>query len=86
MPDKVLPYIKILPVLGRFPIDQGWEQQDHVPALVHDRCTTVGAADFAGKFVHACFIGGLIPAEVMVAAGEVDVVFVEDGGPLEGCS
>ena len=28
--------------------------------------------------------GAVIPAEVVVAVGEVDVVLVEDGGPLEG--
>ena len=36
--------------------------------------------------MHACFLGRLVPAEIVVAVGEVDVVFVEDGGPLEGCS
>ena len=36
--------------------------------------------------MHACFLGRLVPAEVVVAVGEVDVVFVEDGGPLKGCS
>ena len=83
---QVLPYIEILPVLGRFPIDQGWEKQDHVAAFVHDWGTTVGAADFAGEFVDACFLRRLVPAEIVVAVGEVDVVFVEDGGPLEGCA
>ena len=36
--------------------------------------------------MHACFLGRLVPAEVVVAVGKVDVVFVEDGGPLEGGS
>lgn len=28
-------------------------------------------------------LGALVPAEIVVAVGEVDVVLVEDGGPLE---
>lgn len=31
------------------------------------------------------FLGWVVPLEVMVAVGEVDVLLVEDGGPLEGC-
>lgn len=31
------------------------------------------------------FVGWVVPFEVVVAVGEVDVFFVEDGGPLEGC-
>lgn len=45
----------------------------------------VAAAHFAGQFVRDGFIGGVVPFEVVVAVGEVDVGFVEDGGPLEGC-
>lgn len=28
----------------------------------------------------------LVPAEIVVAASEVDILFMEDGGPLEWCS
>lgn len=31
------------------------------------------------------FRGWVVPLEVVVAVFEVDVVLVEDGGPLEGC-
>lgn len=75
---------KILPILLILEINQGREQQDHVPALVHDRGAAVRAADLAGQLVHAGLLGGLVPAQVVVAVGEVDVVFVEDGAPLEG--
>lgn len=44
----------------------------------------VAAAHFTGQLVLDGFIGGIVPFEVVVAVGEVDVGFVEDGGPLEG--
>jgi hypothetical protein len=28
--------------------NQGWEEQDHVPALIHDRGSAVCTADLAG--------------------------------------
>ncbi len=30
------------------------------------------------------FLRAFVPTEVMVTVAEVDVLFVEDGGPLEG--
>jgi len=36
--------------------------------------------------VTCCFLGGFVPAEIVVAVGEVYVFFVEDGCPLKGCS
>ena len=74
---KVLPFARVLE------IDQGGEEEDHVATFVHDGRAAVGAGDFAGELVHAGFFGGLVPAEVVVAVGEVNVFFVEDGGPLE---
>jgi len=77
--------IKVFAVLWILEIDQGWEQQDHVPPLVHDGCTTVGAADFAGQLMHGSLLRALVPSEVVDAVSEVNVFFVEDGGPLEWC-
>ncbi len=79
-----IPDVEVLTFLGRFEIDEGGEQEDHVAAFVHDGGAAVGAADLAGQLVDAGFLGALVPAEVVVAVGEVDVVLVEDGGPLEG--
>lgn len=79
-----IPDVEVLAVLGGFEIDEGGEQEDHVAAFVHDGGSAVGAADLAGQLVDAGFLGALVPAEVVVAVGEVDVVLVEDGGPLEG--
>ena len=45
-----------------------------------------GAADLAGQLVLGGFGGWVVPLEVVVVVFEVDVFFVEDGGPLEGCS
>jgi hypothetical protein len=44
-----------------------------------------GAADLARKLVLDGLLGRVVPLEVMVAVGEVDVILVEDSGPLEGC-
>jgi len=65
--------------------DESGEEEDHVSAFVHDRSAAEGAGDFAGKFVFDALIARLVPAEVVDAVGEVDVGFVEDCGPLEGC-
>jgi hypothetical protein len=46
----------------------------------------VGAADFAGELVLDRLLSGVVPLKVVVAIGEVDVILVEDSGPLEGCS
>lgn len=32
------------------------------------------------------FLSGVVPFQIMVTVGEVDVLLVENGGPLEGCS
>jgi hypothetical protein len=65
-------------------VDEGGEDEDHVAPLVHDGRVAVGAADLAGELVLGRLGGGVVPLEVVVAVGEVDVGFVEDGGPLEG--
>jgi hypothetical protein len=64
-------------------LDQGREEQDHVAALVHDGCPAVGAVNLAGKVVLRRLVCRIVPAEIVVATGEVDVFLVEDGGPLE---
>lgn len=78
--------IKIFALLWRLEIDQGWKQQDHVPSFIHDRCTAICTADFARQLVHGSLFGTFVPAEVVDTISEVDVFFVEDGGPLKGCS
>lgn len=67
-------------------VDERGEEQDHVAALVHDGAVAVRAAHFAGQLVLDALRGGVVPLEVVVAVGEVDVLLVEDGRPLEGCS
>lgn len=79
-------YFKVLAFLWRLKVDQSWEQQNHVPPFIHDRCTTVCTADFAGQFMHGSLLGTLVPAKVVDALGEINVLFVENGSPLEGCS
>jgi hypothetical protein len=82
-----IPGSKVPLILIALELDQRREQQNHVPALVHDRTVAEGAANFAGQLVLGGFGGRVVPLEVVVAVFEVDVVFVEDGGPLErrGC-
>ena len=67
-------------------MDESGIEQDHVPPLIHDRCATVGATDFAWELVFGGLLGGVIPGQLVVAFGEVDVFFVEDGGPLKRSS
>lgn len=81
-----LPRREILLVLLALELDERREEQDHVAALVHDGAVAVGAANFARQLVLDGLGGRVVPLQVVVAVFEVDVVLVEDGGPLEGCS
>ena len=76
---------RLAPFRGVDVLDQGREQQDHVAAFVHDGGAAVRTRHFAGQVVRGGLGGRVVPAEVVVAVCEVDVGFVEDGGPLEGC-
>jgi hypothetical protein len=67
-------------------MDQTREQQNHIAALIHDRRMAVRTADLARQLVLDRLLRRVVPLEVVVAVGEVDVVFVEDGRPLKGCS
>lgn len=75
---------KVFFVLFGLEVDQRREEQDHISALVHDRRATIGAANFARELVLGGLLGAVIPAQFMVAVGEVDIFLVEDGGPLKG--
>jgi hypothetical protein len=57
-----------------FEVDEGWEEQDHVAAFVHYGRVAEGAADFARELVLDGFGGWVVPFEVVVAVGEVDVL------------
>lgn len=83
---EFLPDFKVLSILGSLEVDQGREQQDHVSSFVHDGSSAVGTADLARQLVNTSFLRTLIPAQIVMAVCEVDVVFVEDGCPLEGCT
>lgn len=76
--------VEVLPLARVLEVNERGEEQDHVAALVHDGRAAVGAGDLAGELVHAGFLAGLVPSQVVVAVREVDIFFVEDGGPLEG--
>jgi len=60
------------------------EQKNHVTTLVEDRRVAVVAAHLAGKVVLNRLCRRIVPLQVVVALGEVDVGLLEDGGPLEG--
>ena len=82
--EHVACWLECVARLGlHYAFDKRRKQEDHVATLVHDRSTAEGAGDFAGKVVRDVFGGGVVPAKVMMAVGEIDVGFVEDGGPLK---
>ena len=74
----------LAPLLRIDALDERWKQQYHIAPLIHDGRAAVRTAHFAGEVVADVFVGRVVPAEVVVAVGEVDVGFVEDGGVLEG--
>jgi hypothetical protein len=46
----------------------------------------VRGANFAWQLLLDGLLGRVVPLEIMVPVGEVDVLFVENSGPLEWCS
>ena len=81
-----LPRLKIILQFLSIQVNQTRKHQYHIPPLIHDRTVAVGAADFARELVLDALLRWVVPFEVVVAVEEVDVFFVEDGGPLEGSS
>jgi len=81
-----LPWLEVCLVLVGLQVDQAREEQDHVPALVHNWTVAVVAADLARKLVLDGLVGRVVPLKVVVTVGEVDVILVEDGSPLERSS
>lgn len=69
--------------LGVDTLDQGREEQDHVSTFVHDRGSTVGAGYFAWQMMGGVFVRWIIPTQIVMAVGEVDVRLVKDGRPLK---
>jgi hypothetical protein len=81
-----IPWSEVFLVLLALELDERREQQDHVTALVHDGAVAERTADLAGQLVLGGLGGWVVPLKVVVAVLEVNVIFVENGGPLEGCS
>ena len=79
-------WLEILSVLLILKINQSREEQDHVPSFIHNWSAAVCTANLARQLMHTRLLRRLVPAEVMMAVCKVDVVFVEDGTPLEGSS
>ena len=75
--------LEILLILFALKVDESREQQDHVTSLVHDGCPAICAANLARQFVPARLFAAVIPAKVVMATSEVDILFVEDGSPLK---
>jgi hypothetical protein len=65
---------------------QGREQQNHVPSFVHDRTVAERAANLAWQFMLGGLFRRIVPFEVVVAVGEVDIFLVKDRCPLKRCS
>ena len=74
------------PILIGLEMNEGGKKEDHVASLIHDGTVAVGAPDFAGELVFSGLGCWIVPLEVMVAVGKIDVIFMEDGCPLKGCS
>ena len=66
-------------------MNQAWKEQNHIPALIHDWAMAEAAPHFAWQLVLVALGRWIIPLQIMVSVGEVDVVLLEDGSPLEWC-
>jgi len=81
-----IPRLEVGLVLVVLKVNQTGEEQDHVSTLVHDGTVAERATNLAGKLVLDRLGARVVPLEVMVSVREVDILLVEDGGPLERCS
>lgn len=66
-------------------MNQTGKQQDHIPPFIHNGTVAEGTPHFARQLVLVGLCCGIIPLKIVMAMREVDVVFVENGGPLERC-
>jgi hypothetical protein len=76
---------KFLLIFLALETDQCWKQQDHVASFVHDGRSAVSAAHFTRQFMPASLFAAVIPSQVMMTTREIDIFFVENGGPLKRC-
>ena len=76
------PRLEVLLVRVALEVNQARKQQDHVPSLVHDRAVTELAPHLARQLVLHALRARIIPLQVMMSILEVDVVLLEDRGPL----
>ena len=70
-------------MLGIINLNDTREHEDHVAALVHDGRVAVRAADLAGQPVVRLLVLRVIEREALGPPREVQVLLMEDGGPLE---
>lgn len=84
--EQRLPWLEFCLVFVRLEVHKTWEQQNHVPSLVHYGRMAERAADFARQLVLDGLVCRIVPLKIVVAVREVDVILVEDCRPLEGCS
>jgi hypothetical protein len=81
-----LPGLEESLILVGLEVDERRKQQNHVATLIHYRAVTIRAADLARELVLDGLLGRIVPLQLMVAVGEVDILLMEDGCPLEWCS
>jgi len=77
---------EILLLLLVLELNQRGKEQDHIASFIHDRRATIVAFYFAWELMGGTFGAAVVPAEIVVAFGEIDVAFLEDSSPLEWCS
>jgi hypothetical protein len=82
--DRNEPGLEVVLILLCLEVHQAGEEKNHIASLIHDRTVAVRAADFAWELVLDALVGWVVPLEIVMAVGEVDVLLVEDGCPLEG--
>jgi hypothetical protein len=66
-------------------VHQARKHQNHIPPFVHYWAVAEVTAHFAGKLMVNALLRRIVPFQMVVTIAEVDVFFVEDCGPLEGC-
>lgn len=72
-------------LIGRTPqLNQLRKQETDIPPLVHNRCPTERAPDLGGCVVALSLVGCRVEHQTRGPLIEPNVLFVEDGRPLEG--
>ena len=81
--ERYIRWRPLITSLLRFEIDQCWEEKYHPSTFIHDGSFAMSTAYLARKLVSCRLLCRIVPDQIMMTVGEIDIFFVKDSSPLE---